>query len=89
MKKVQDKKTEMELTEIELMMLQDLTNKKQAAANEFAAIGQLEANVAIRKENNLKQYKENIELEEQISTSLTKKYGNGTIDTDRGVFIPS
>lgn len=89
MKKVEDKKTEMELTEIELMMLQDLADKKQAVVNEFAAIGQYEANVAIRKENNLKQYKENIELEEQISTSLTKKYGNGTIDTDRGVFIPS
>lgn len=89
MKKVEDKITEMKLTSLELNMLQDLTNKKQATTNEFAVIGQLEANIAIRKENNIKQYKENIELEEQISASFTKKYGNGTIDTERGVFIPA
>lgn len=88
-KKAQQAKIEgYELTPTEIKLITDLNFNKQRVINEFASIGQLEATVAIKKEDNLKLFKQNSELEIQLSKTLTAKYGDGRIDIDNKLFIP-
>jgi hypothetical protein len=76
------------LTATEVKMISDLNESKQFVVNEFASIGQLEATVQLRKEENIKRFKQNSEVEIQLSNNLMAKYGDGRIDIDNELFIP-
>jgi hypothetical protein len=76
------------LTATEVKMISDLNESKQFVVNEFASIGQLEATVQLRKEENIKRFKQNSEVEVQLSNNLMAKYGDGRIDIDNELFIP-
>ena len=76
------------LTATEVKMISDLNESKQFVVNEFASIGQLEATIQLRKEENIKRFKQNSEVEIQLSNNLMAKYGDGRIDIDKELFIP-
>ena len=78
-----------ELTPTEVKLITDLNNSKQIAVNEFASIGQLEASLDIRKRKNVAIFERNLESERQLSRTLTNKYGEGTVDIDNQIFIPT
>ena len=77
------------LTEQEIVMLNELDRKKTAVTNEINFLAQQQIQIDVRKENAIATYKQNLELEKQIASALTDKYGNGSIDTKIGMFIPS
>lgn len=77
------------LTPTEIKLITNLNSSKQIVVNEFASIGQLEASLDIRKRNNNTVFEKNLESERQLSKTLTDKYGEGTVDIDNQVFIPS
>lgn len=77
------------LTEQEIVMLNELDRKKTAVTNEINFLAQQQIQIDVRKENAIATYKQNLELEKQIASALTEKYGNGSIDTKTGMFIPS
>jgi len=77
------------LTEQELKLISDLDSKKTAVNRELAFLSQQQINIDIRKEDAVNAYKQNLELEKQIASTLTEKYGNGAIDTKSGMFLPS
>ena len=78
-----------QLTTTEVKMITDLNESKQFVVNEFASIGQIEATTQIRKEENFKRFKQNSEVELQLSNTLLAKYGDGRIDIDNQLFIPT
>lgn len=78
-----------ELTPTEIKLITDLNISKQVAVNEFASTGQLEASLDLRKRNNIVLFEKNLESERQLSRTLTAKYGNGTVDIDNEIFIPT
>lgn len=77
------------LTEQELKLLTDLDSKKTAVNRELAFLSQQQVAIDVRKEDATNAYRQNLDLEKQIASSLTEKYGNGTIDIKSGMFIPS
>ena len=77
------------LTETEVKLLTDLNRKKDLVAKEVAFLAQQRLNLDYRQEEAEKLYRNNLELERQLGTQFTEKYGNGTIDIEKGIFIPS
>lgn len=77
------------LTETEIRLLTDLNRKKDLVAREVAFLAQQQLNIDYRQEEAEKLYRSNLELERQLGTQLTEKYGNGSIDIDKGLFIPA
>ena len=77
------------LTETELRLLTDLNRKKELVANEINFLAQQRLNIDYRQEEAEKLYRSNLELERQLGTQFTEKYGNGSIDIEKGIFIPS
>lgn len=77
------------LTESELSLIGTLGSKKQIVSNESAYLAKQQ--LAINHRNRVLEtlYEETLELEKQISTSFTDKYGEGTINIDTGTFIPA
>jgi hypothetical protein len=84
----QNKPDGIQLTATEVKMIKDLNESKQFVVNEFASIGQLEATTQLRKEENINRFKQNSEVEIQLSNTLMVKYGDGRIDIDNELFIP-
>jgi hypothetical protein len=77
------------LTETEIRLLTDLNRKKELVTKEINYLAQQRLNIDYRQEEAEKLYRSNLELERQLGTQFTEKYGNGTIDIDKGIFIPS
>ena len=77
------------LTETEMRLLTDLNRKKESVRKEVSNIAQQRLNLDFRQEEAEKLYRSNIELERQLGAQLTEKYGNGAIDIEKGIFIPS
>lgn len=77
------------LTETEIRLLTDLNRKKDLVAREVAFLAQQRLNIDYRQEEVEKLYRSNLELERQLGSQFTEKYGNGSIDIEKGIFIPT
>ena len=77
------------LLDSEIKLISDLGNRQRAVANELGAIAQQQISLDIRQEQAEDAFRSNLELEKQIANQLTEKYGNGTLNLQDGVFIPS
>ena len=77
------------LTETEIRLLTDLNRKKDLVTREVSFLAQQRLNTDYRQEEAEKLYRSNLELERQLGNQFTEKYGNGTIDIEKGLFIPS
>lgn len=75
------------LTETEIRLLTDLNRKKELVVREVNFLAQQRLNLDYRQEEAEKLYRSNLELERQLGTQFTEKYGNGSIDIDKGLFI--
>ena len=77
------------LSETEIKLLTELQRKKELVNREVAFIAQQQIVLDYRQEEAEKLYRDNLELEKQLGTSMTSKYGNGTIDIENGIFVPA
>lgn len=77
------------LTETETKLLTDLNTKKESVRQEVSYLAQQRLNLNYRQEQAEKLYRNNLEFERELGTQLTEKYGNGTIDIEKGIFIPA
>lgn len=72
--------------------IKTLSKLQETQNNIIATLGQLEYNIQLlelQKENLTEQIEELKKSELKIGQDLTKKYGNGSIDLDTGVFTKS
>jgi hypothetical protein len=77
------------LTQEEIQSLKNIQSRQQSLLNMF---GDLEYKIQILEleKQKLKQTLQNqIETEEQIGKQLQQKYGDGSIDLEKGEFIPA
>lgn len=77
-------KTTSPLAQEELQALDNLKKRKKALNDELAFIGLSKINLKSREKQAEAFHLESIELEKQLTSSLQKKYGNGTIDLESG-----
>lgn len=77
------------LTETEIRLLTDLNRKKEIVSKEVAFLAQQRLTIDYRQQEAEKLYKDNLELERQLGSQFTEKYGNGSIDIEKGIFIPA
>jgi archaellum component FlaC len=69
-----------------------LTKLQDTQSNIISTLGQLEYNIQLlelQKESLTEQIEELKKSEVKIGQDLTKKYGNGSIDLDTGIFTKS
>lgn len=66
-----------------------IEQRKKAVQQELQSIGISEFNIQLRKDAVKKTYQDNLSLQNQLSNYLQEKYGNGTIDIEKKVFIPT
>jgi hypothetical protein len=71
------------LTKEEIDQLKDLQQKRKNLTEEF---GLLEVNYETQKQSLLYQLNQLLKTEEEIAGILQKKYGDGTINLDKGEF---
>lgn len=77
------------LTREELEKLQEIQQKNAALIQELGQIGLTQINLEKRQEN-AEAYLENLRKEEsEFAKELEAKYGTGSIDLEKGEFIPS
>lgn len=72
--------------------IETLTKLQDTQSNIISTLGQLEYNIQLlelQKENLTEQIEELKKAELKIGQDLTKKYGNGSIDLDTGLFTKS
>lgn len=75
------------LTNEELNQLKDLQQKQQVLVNNFGEI-EFQIQVLELQKEKLVEQLETIKTEEnQLANDLSKKYGNGSIDLEKGVII--
>lgn len=77
------------LTEDEVKLVTNLNQKKEKLTQEINYIAQQNIVLNYRQKVADKDYEDIVNFERQIVSSLTSKYGNGTIDIESGTFIPS
>lgn len=77
------------LTREELEKLQEIQQKNAALVQELGQIGLAQINIEKRQEN-AEQYLDNLRQEESaFAKELEEKYGTGSIDLEKGEFIPA
>jgi hypothetical protein len=77
------------LTREELEKLQEIQQKNGALVQELGQIGLVQINIEKRQEN-AEQYLDNLRQEESaFAKELEEKYGTGSIDLEKGEFIPA
>ena len=77
------------LTREELEKLQEIQQKNAALVQELGQIGLMQLNLDKRQEN-AEAYLDNLRKEESaFAKELEEKYGTGSIDLEKGEFIPS
>jgi hypothetical protein len=86
---IKNETTEVKLTETEIKLATELETKRRNLQQEAASIKLLELQIELRQDNLEQFYTETLELEKQVSETLSNKYGNGSIDIEKGVFIPA
>lgn len=80
---------EQKLSTEELAMIDELRRKNQNILIEFGQISISKKNLEEREKEADKKLKEIKSQEQQLVEELRKKYTNGSIDLDRGVYIPA
>ena len=71
------------LTQEEITQLKDLQDKRKSLSGQF---GLLEINYETQKQSLLYQLNQLLQEEEKIGSQLQQKYGDGTINLDKGEF---
>ena len=77
------------LTVEEIEKLQDIQQKNAAVATELGNLEITKLQVEARREEVVKYFTELKQEENTFGKELSDKYGNGTIDLEKGEFIPS
>ena len=77
------------LTIEEIEQLQELQKENQAVAQELGNLEITKLQIEARREELVKYFNELKAKEQEIGKTFTEKYGNGTIDLDKGEFIPA
>lgn len=72
------------LTQEEIVNLKEIQNKRISLTEKF---GFLELQYETQKQLLIKELSELVKQEEQIGSQLQQKYGDGSIDLDKGEFI--
>jgi hypothetical protein len=76
------------LSQEELKQIQDIQNKNQAITLEFGQIELIKLTLEERVQN-AKEYLAGLREEEKVlATTLEEVYGKGSIDLEKGEFIP-
>jgi len=81
--------TEQKLSDKELQSIQQIRQSNQQLLIEFGKIEISERQLEERKRQVDNQYIELKNKEKELLNSLESKYKNGTVDLDKGVYIPS
>jgi len=82
-------RTKNSLTENEIADFKLIKSREEFLDKEMAEVGLLELQIKLRKESNENFYKETVNLRKQLAKYIKEKYGDGSIDLDKGKFIPS
>lgn len=77
------------LTVEEVEKLQDIQQKNAAVARELGNLEITKLQIEARREEIIKYFTELKQEETILGKELSDKYGNGTIDLEKGEFIPS
>lgn len=78
-----------ELTDTEKNLVKDLNSKKEKLTEEINFIAQQKLVLNYRQKRADAFYEQIVEQESQIAKNFTEKYGTGSVDIEKGVFIPS
>ena len=76
------------LTQEELSQIETIKQKSQAIVQELGQIELLKVNLKDRKDNALAYLQELKQEEVDLAKALEESYGKGTIDLEKGEFIP-
>jgi hypothetical protein len=76
------------LSQEELQQIQDIQSKNQAITMEFGQIELVKMNLKERKDNAVAFLQELRQEETALAKSLEEAYGKGSIDLEKGEFIP-
>lgn len=77
------------LTQEELQSIADLQQKNNAVVSELGQIELARMSVSARRANAENFLAELRKSEEELASSLSEKYGAGTIDLQNGEFVPA
>jgi hypothetical protein len=77
------------LTQEELQQLQEIQQQNQALALEFGNLELTKIQIENRYDELVEFHTQLKDKEKEIGKGLSEKYGNGTIDLEKGEFIPS
>jgi len=77
------------LTVEEVEKLQDIQQKNAAVATELGSLEITKLQIEARREEVLQYFAELKQEETTLGKELSEKYGNGTIDLEKGEFIPT
>lgn len=77
------------LTQEEIKQLQEVQQQNQALALELGNLELTKIQVKNRYEELVEFHNELKTKEQEFGKTLSEKYGNGTIDLDKGEFIPA
>lgn len=75
------------LTQEEISALNDIQNRNKVLQAEYRDLGQLRVSLALREEKAKEFLSRLSELERETAQGLQTKYGEGTLDLEKGVFI--
>lgn len=87
--KLDQKPEGIQLTESELNMIANFQRNSRIIQEEISLLANQRLNIDYRQQEAEALYRKNLEFEKQIGETLTQKYGNGTIDIENGLFLPS
>ena len=77
------------LTQEELDTIKGLQERSQPVVAEFGNIEVATINLASRKKEVVAYFEQLQEDEQKFGKELNEKYGNGTIDLEKGEFVPA
>ena len=77
------------LTVEEVEKLQDIQQKNAAVATELGSLEITKLQIEARREEVLRYFTELKQEETTLGKELSDKYGNGSIDLEKGEFIPT
>ena len=77
------------LTQEELDTIKGLQERSQVVVSEFGNIEVATINLANRKKEVVDYFNQLQEDEQKFGKELNEKYGNGTIDLEKGEFVPT
>ena len=77
------------LTVEEIEKLQEIQQKNAAVSTELGNLEITKLQIDARREDIIKYFNELKQEEQTFGKELSEKYGNGTIDLEKGEFIPN